>query len=131
MPPPPPATRRLAVLRDAVTPPGDSRSYIHSAPAASTVAAQPPRLLTLEQLRQFVRDGFIVLQIDDLPLSLHQGIWETSRQIEEEAQRETARRIQQAAAAGDADGARVWLATQRARSHEGSVGCSPTSYRNR
>ena len=69
--------------------------------------------LRREQLRQFARDGFIALQIDELPASLHQGIYDTARAIKEEAEKATALQVQEAAAAGDAAGSRVWLKTQK------------------
>ena len=86
-----PQQRRLAGLTAAVAP----------APArTAAVAAQPPpQLLSLSQLRQFVRDGFIVLQLSDVARAVHDGIYDTAFAIEGEP-------AEQAQAAG---GATTWL----------------------
>ena len=72
--------------------------------AAAAAAAAPARaqLLTLEQLKQFVRDGFIVLQLSDVPKDVHDAIYDTAYAIEGEAAEA------QRADKGDGGGA-VWL----------------------
>ena len=60
------------------------------APAAGPESQQQieepgPQLLTLDRLKQFTRDGFIVLQLSDVPASVHQAIYDTAFAIEGEA----------------------------------------------
>jgi hypothetical protein len=94
-----PSARRLSALVDALSgapvsslainvdavPSSGAEASVASATAAAA-PEEPPRLLTLAQLRQFTRDGFITLQIGDLPGSLHTSIYDAAFALEGDAE---------------------------------------------
>lgn len=59
----------------------------------------PPQLLTLDALKQFVRDGFMVLQLSDVPAAVHDAIYDVSYAIEGKP----------AEIGGSGGGGRTWL----------------------
>eukprot|EP01047_Picozoa_sp_COSAG01_P026574 COSAG01_NODE_1717_length_9398_cov_83.738574_3_plen_215_part_00 len=54
--------------------------------AGSATAADTPLLqLTLPQVKQFIRDGFLVLQIDGVPAKFHEGVYTKARELRVDA----------------------------------------------
>lgn len=53
--------------------------------AEPTAAAAAIRPLTLKQVKQFIRDGFIVLQINDVPEGFHDGVFAKALAMSDDA----------------------------------------------
>lgn len=54
--------------------------------AGSATAADIPLLqLSLPQVKQFIRDGFLVLQIDGVPANFHEGVYTKARELRVDA----------------------------------------------
>ena len=67
-----PAHRRLGAIQRALEP---VNRRPRPAMSSSDVGSGPPKLLTDTQVKDFIKDGMLLLPIEELPTSFHEGIY--------------------------------------------------------
>ena len=52
---------------------------------AGEAAAPPPKLLSTQQVKDFIVNGFLQLKVDELPPGFHENFYETAKQLRNES----------------------------------------------
>jgi hypothetical protein len=77
----PPAVKRLGVLAASVRQASSTSGVCIAPPQAAPAAITPPRLLSDTEMMSFVRDGFLMLQLDELDDEFHAKLHKDSERL--------------------------------------------------